>query len=123
MIPKTTIQKYIIKLDEVIDSGDVTEAKELQDEILAALGNDIKGLKSQLTNYSPGLFVTINGRTVSSGNVDFIKDARILRARLQIEADKLDDTKDGGREEQVVSGDLNRDSIFISHRALDAAVA
>ena len=46
MIPKATIQKYIMKLDKVIDSGDVTEAKELQDEILAALGNDIEGLKT-----------------------------------------------------------------------------
>ena len=123
MIPKATIQKYIMKLDKVIDSGDVTEAKELQDEILAALGNDIEGLKTKLTNYSPGLFATSNGITVSSGNVDFIKDARILRARLQVEADKVDDTKDCGREEQAMSEGMERDSIFISHRTVDAAVA
>lgn len=123
MIPKATIQKYIMKLDKVIDSGDVTEAKELQDEILAALGNDIEGLKTKLTNYSPGLFATSNGITVSSGNVDFIKDVRILRARLQVEADKVDDTKDCGREEQAMSEGMERDSIFISHRTVDAAVA
>ena len=84
----TSLCKYINLLDEVILSGDAAKADELQDEVLAVFDSELEGLRNRLTNYQPGVFATFGGKTVSSGSVDFIKDARILRARLQAELEK-----------------------------------
>ena len=95
MVSKTTLQRYIKRLDEVIAAGDTSTAKDLQDEIIAALGSDLDGLKRGLTNYSfIGAFT--NGRTgkttVVADDLDFIKDARTLRSRLQVELEKIEDS-------------------------------
>jgi hypothetical protein len=63
MVAKTTLQRYIMSLDDVILSGDVSAAENLQDEILAALGSDIDELKRGLENYKPfTMYSTSDGR-------------------------------------------------------------
>lgn len=80
MVAKTTLQRYIKRLDDVILSGDSSTAEEIQDEILAALGSDIDGLKRGLENYAPFvMYSTSDGRSSPTPTVDFIKDARTLR--------------------------------------------
>jgi len=53
MVAKTTLQRYITRLDDAILSNDDSAAEDLQDEILAALGSDIDDLKRGLENYKP----------------------------------------------------------------------
>ena len=92
MVAKTTLQRYIKRLDDVILSGDSSTAEEIQDEILAALGSDIDGLKRGLENYAPFvMYSTSDGRSSPTPIVDFIKDARTLRSRLQVEHEKMED--------------------------------
>lgn len=115
MVSKTTLQRYITRLDEVIVSGDASKAEELQDEIIAVFEPELGSMRSRLTNYQPFIMGTFGGKTVdSSSPVDFIKDARTLKSRLQMELEKTD--YDTG--EQTM-----RESIFISHRSTDAEVA
>lgn len=93
MVAKTTLQRYIKRLDDVILSGDSSTAEEIQDEILAALGSDIDGLKRGLENYAPFvMYSTSDGRSSPTPTVDFIKDARTLRSRLQVELEKMEDS-------------------------------
>lgn len=93
MISGITFRRYIGRLDEVIASGNTTVAKELQDEILAVFGSDLDGLKRGLTNYQPYSIITLGGRTTKvATKVDFIKDAKTLRSRLQVELEKMGDT-------------------------------
>ena len=114
MPSSSSLRKYIKRLDEVILSGDAAKAKELQDEILAVFNSELKGLRYRLTNYQPVGFYSTGGKTVSSCNVDYIKDASILRARLQAELEKID--PEAGKQ-------IMRDTIFISHRSTDKDVA
>lgn len=91
MVSSVTIKRYISQLDEVILSGDVSAAEELQEEVLSVLGPSFKGLKAGLTNYEPYMAATIAGKTTEVFTpVDYIKDARILRNRLQAEMEKID---------------------------------
>jgi hypothetical protein len=93
MVAKTTLQRYIMSLDDVILSGDVSAAENLQDEILAALGSDIDELKRGLENCKPfTMYSTSDGRNSPIPTVDFIKDARTLRSRLQVELEKMEDS-------------------------------
>ena len=90
MVAKTTLQRYITRLDDAILSSDASVAEDLQDEILAALGSDIDGLKGGLENYTPFvMYSTSDGRSSPTPTVDFIKDARTLRSRLQVELEKM----------------------------------
>lgn len=62
----------------------------IADEVLAALGSDLDGLRRGLTNYQPIVIATINGVTSNSGaHADFIKDAKLLKSRLEVELDKI----------------------------------
>ena len=89
MTSRITLIRYIQKCDEVIKKADIAEAKELQDEILAVFGSDIKGLKRGLTNYQVQTFVsTSDGYESNRTSADFLKDLRILRSRLQMEIEK-----------------------------------
>jgi len=119
MVSNQTLTRYIQKLDSVISSNDVSEAKELQNEILAVFNPDLEGLKSGLTNYGfIGAFTDghTGKTTVVGGDVDYIKDAKTLRSRLQAEVEKLESQN---IEEQYIM----RTEIFISHRSIDAPVA
>ena len=114
MVSPNTYKRYINKLDSVISSSNVADAKDLQNEILAVFGSELDGLKSGLTNYS---FVGIvsNSRTgettVTGDGVDFIKDANTLRSRLMMELEKV--TEDEELEEK-------QHRLFISHASRDA---
>lgn len=121
MLSSITLQRYIKMCDEVISSGDSTAAEELQKEIIAALSNDISHLRSGLTNYSfVGAFS--NGRTgetiVVGDDVDFIKDAKLLRSKLQVEFEKM-----GGTMENIQcrEGVTKVHKLFISHSSEDKA--
>lgn len=90
-----TLQKYIDRLDKVIASNDINEAKVLQEEILAVLSSEYDGLKRGLTNYGFYMAASFGGKTFESYTpVDYVKDARTLRSRLQAELEKLQSTND-----------------------------
>ena len=63
-------------LEDAITKKDVGKAKELQTEIIAVYEPEIDSLKSELDNYS----FTHYG---ASTPVDYIGDAKLLRAKLQ----------------------------------------
>lgn len=90
-----TLQKYIDRLDRVISSDDTEGAKNLQEEILAVLSSDFDGLKRGLTNYGLYMAASFGGKTIESYTpVDYVKDARTLRSRLQAELEKSQFTSD-----------------------------
>lgn len=70
------LEEYICALDDAITKKDVGKAKELQTEIIAVYEPEIDSLKSELDNYS----FTHYG---ASTPVDYIGDAKLLRAKLQ----------------------------------------
>lgn len=70
------LEGYICALDDAITKKDVGKAKELQTEIIAVYEPEIDSLKSELDNYS----LTHYG---ASTPVDYIGDAKLLRAKLQ----------------------------------------
>ncbi len=115
MPPATSLKRYIRLLDGVILSGDTDSAEELQDEVLAVFEPELDGLRSKLTNDQPAVFASVDGVTIdSSSEVDFIKDARLLRSRLQVELEKIE--PDAGEQRM-------RETVFISHRSTDKDVA
>lgn len=120
----TSLKRYIEKLDGVILSGDVVAAEELQAEVLAVFEPELGSMRSKLTNYQPALFATMGGVTVdSSSPVDFIKDARILRSRLQVELEKIEPV-DESEVESVETTNTNTSKphkLFISHSSKDKA--
>ena len=98
-----TLQKYISRLDKVIASNDSASAKDLQEEILAVLSPELEGLKRGLTNYGVYMAASIGGKTFESYTpVDFIKDARTLRSRLQVELEKNEEAMQPLNVQQVV---------------------
>ena len=116
MVSTITLRRYIEQCDEIIALENIDAAKEMQTEILAVFGTDIKGLKSGLTNYSfVGAISSFDGKITCVGDkVDFIKDLKILRSHLQAELEKI--------EPPIAEEDM-RTEIFISHRSTDAPVA
>lgn len=123
MQSKVTLQRYIARCDEIIASGNIDAAKEEQREILAVFGSDLEGLKRGLTNYSAiGAFSHGGATKVVGENVDYIKDLKLLRSRLQAELEKIESEQiDGTRVAE--EGNAMRTEIFISHRSIDASVA
>lgn len=121
MVAKVTLQKYLQKLDEVISTNNTAAAKELQSEILAVFESEFDGLKRELTNYS---FIALysDGKTGQTrkvgGDVDYIKDAHILRARLQAELDKIEDSVSDSRISKP--SETKTHKLFISHATKDA---
>lgn len=110
-----SLKRYIEQLDSVILSEDVSAAKELQDEVLAVFEPELGSMRSKLTNYQPFSMASIGGKTVdSSSPVDFIKDAKILRSRLQVELERI--APNSGEK-------IMRESVFISHRSTDKDLA
>ncbi len=118
MVAKVTLERYIKKLDSVIESRDPSVAKDLQKEILVALGSQLDGLKNGLTNYG---FVALysdrrTGKTAKAGgNVDYIKDAHLLKSRLLAELEKVESDL---TEMQEKTGKSHK--LFISHSSKDA---
>lgn len=103
LLSKKTLQRYIQMCDEVISSRDTAKAKELQDEILASLCNDIAHLKNGLTNYSfIGAFTSgsTGHTTVVGDDVDYIKDAKLLKSKLMVEYEKIGDTMENLQDQE-----------------------
>ena len=67
-----TLNSYISRIDETIESGNTQKAHELQDEVVAVYENEIKDIYRLLDNYSH----------FQGGNINYIKDLRILKAKL-----------------------------------------
>lgn len=89
MLSKITLQRYISQCDKIIASNDVKAAEELQKEILAVFSSDLDGLKRGLTNYSfLGAVSQGSITTYVQDEVDYIKDLKLLRCRLQVELEK-----------------------------------
>ena len=121
LLSKKTLQRYIQMCDEVISSKDTTKAKELQDEILASLCNDIAHLKSGLTNYSfVGAFTSgsTGHTTIVGDDVDYIKDAKLLKSKLMVEYEKIGDTMENLQDQESAE---KVHKLFISHSSEDKA--
>lgn len=89
MLSIITLQRYISQCDKIIASNDVKAAEELQKEILAVFSSDLDGLKRGLTNYSfLGAVSQGSITTYVQDEVDYIKDLKLLRCRLQVELEK-----------------------------------
>ena len=71
-----TIDGYIEHLEDSISTGDSKKAKNLQTEIIAVYEPEIDGLKVNLDNYDVS-------HLYSNNPVDYIGDAKLLKAKLQ----------------------------------------
>lgn len=71
-----TIDGYIEHLEDSISTGDSKKAENLQTEIIAVYEPEIAGLKVNLDNYSVSHIYLNNP-------VDYIGDAKLLKAKLQ----------------------------------------
>lgn len=71
-----TIDGYIEHLEDSISTGDSKKAENLQTEIIAVYEPEIDGLKVNLDNYNLSHFY-------SNNPVDYIGDAKLLKAKLQ----------------------------------------
>lgn len=71
-----TIDGYIEHLEDSISTGDSKKAKNLQTEIIAVYEPEIDGLKVNLDNYDVS-------HLYSNNPVDYVGDAKLLKAKLQ----------------------------------------
>lgn len=71
-----TIDGYIEYLEDSISTGDSKKAENLQTEIIAVFEPEIDGLKVNLDNYNVSHLYLNNP-------VDYIGDAKLLKAKLQ----------------------------------------
>ena len=71
-----TIDGYIEHLEDSISTGDSKKAENLQTEIIAVYEPEIDGLKVNLDNYNVS-------HLYSNSPVDYIGDAKLLKAKLQ----------------------------------------
>ena len=107
MIKIATIQRYIESCDRIINnSKDPNEAKELEKEIVSVLGNDIKNIRNGLSRYMQRGFY---GDETKDIDIDYIRDIRILRSKLQFELEKISD------ENSISTSDNKPKKVFISH--------
>lgn len=90
MISVETLQRYIALCDNVVATNNPKSAKALENEIISVFDNEIKGIRSGLSNYSPCFFgSTPYGKTISSdADVDYLEDIRLLRSKLQVEIER-----------------------------------
>lgn len=106
MVASVTLERFIKKCDEVVDVGNINDAKDLQEEILAVFEADLDGLKNGLTNYAPFWAFTSSrtGKTVTSGNsVDYIKDIKTLRSRLIAELEKITEANTSAQPKNMIN--------------------
>ena len=111
MIKIATIQRYIESCDRIINnSKDPNEAKELENEIVSVLGNDIKNIRNGLSRYMQRGFY---GDETKNIDIDYIGDIRILRSKLQVKLEKISD------ENSISTSDNKPKKVFISHASKD----
>jgi hypothetical protein len=100
------LEEYIEKLEVAANNNDSKEAQKLQTEIIGVYDSEIDGLRTNLDNYS-------GAHLYLEEPVDFIGDARLLKAKLvnykcNLESGlyKLFQNSDGG---VTVSQHVNQD--------------
>lgn len=71
------IDKYIKESDEIIKGNIVVEAENMQDEIISVFSSEISNIKEGLSNYN------ICGIYDENYKADFIKDLKLLKAKLE----------------------------------------
>lgn len=70
------LKEYIHKIDDAVSEGDAEKAKALQKEIIAVYRPEIHSLTDGLDNYS---IAHLN----KSAPIDYIGDAKLLKAKLE----------------------------------------
>lgn len=80
-----TLNGYIGKCDQVLESKDLQAAEKLQDEIVGVYSEEIKNITYQLDNYAPRMYV--GG---SRPKIDFLGDIGKLKAKLSNYKDNLE---------------------------------
>lgn len=111
MIKIVTFQKYIESCDHIINnSKDPNEAKELENEIVSVLGNDIKNIRKGLSCYKQRCFY---GDETTNIDIDYIGDIRVLRSKLQVELEKI------SAENSISTSNNKPKKVFISHASKD----
>lgn len=114
MVATNTLQRYIALCDNIIETNDTQNAEKLENEIIAVFGNEIKEIRTGLSNYSPCFLGSTPYGTVSyNTEVDFIGDVRLLKNRLQAELEKniMDFPK--------TETENKMKKVFISHASTD----
>ncbi|MBQ3409290.1 MAG: hypothetical protein IJH12_08825 [Clostridia bacterium] len=71
------IDKYIKESDEIIKGNIVVDAENIQDEIISVFSSEISNIKEGLSNYN------MYGIYNENYKVDFIKDLKLLKAKLE----------------------------------------
>lgn len=87
MLASKSLQRYIELCDDVIYSNDSTRAEELENEIVSIFSNDINEITNGLSNYSLDFFDPTIYETTTD-NIDFIKDIKLLKSKLQVELER-----------------------------------
>lgn len=78
-----TLNGYIEKCDQVLESKNLKSAEKLQDEIIGVYSDEIRNIRDQLDNYS--LYVGD-----SRPKIDFLGDIEKLKAKLSNYKDNLE---------------------------------
>lgn len=114
MIATETLQRYIALCDNIIETNDTQNAEKLENEIIAVFGNEIKGIRTGLSNYSPCFWGSTPYGTISHNtDVDYIEDVGLLKNRLQAELEK------NLIEFSKPSMENKMKKVFISHASTD----
>lgn len=114
MIATETLHRYIALCDNIIETNDTQNAEKLENEIIAVFGNEIKGIRTGLSNYSPCFLGSTPYGTISHNtDVDFIEDVILLKNRLQTELEK--NVMDFSKTEK----ENKMKKVFISHASTD----
>lgn len=104
MVSSATLERYIEKCNEVLDSSDKSQAASLEKEIVSVFRPDFEGLTQGLDNYGLGVLI--------DHQIDYLGDIRLLQARLQKELEAIRSTK-------PIESSVRQKKIFISHATKD----
>lgn len=112
MLASKSLQRYIELCDDVIYSNDSTRAEELENEIVSIFSNDINEITNGLSNYSLDFFDPTIYETTTD-NIDFIKDIKLLKSKLQVELER------NQKDKSTSALNKKQKKIFISHASND----
>lgn len=112
MLASKSLQRYIELCDDVIYSNDSTRAEELENEIVSIFSNDINEITNGLSNYSLDFFDPTIYETTTD-NIDFIKDIKLLKSKLQVELER------NQKDKSTSALNKKQKKIFISHASSD----
>ncbi len=115
MVSINTLQNYSKQCDDVLDANNTEQAKLLIKEIISVFYNEIQGIKTGLSSYSPPMAVrTPYGKIIETGvETDYIGDIKLLRSKLQMELEKNDISNQDNTNNK-------KNKVFISHSTKDS---